>query len=438
MPRRAKWRGVLLVVVAVFVHGDAALAAWSSNANGAATAKARIMPAGNQPTAHVSGGNVTVGWSPSSFTDGPGVSGYAVKRYSTSGAVQPIGAGCSGTIGGLGCTETNVPPGDWRYAVTPREGAWTGSESPVSEPLTVVGPLLSLSATAVTSLPFTLGGSISDFEPGQAVSFRLDDPTSGTPLTGSITPTPVPASGSASVNVTIPAGTANGPHTVYASGSNGDTASGTIDVAVPTLVRHVGTASCGSTSLELSIPAPGVPAGDTLILRLVLRDSATGTVAASDSAANAYAIDHSVVNAEQRVAILRTRVTTPLTSGDMITVTFPPATASVLSADQFSGIATSPVDVIASGTGTGLLASASVTTTHADDLLIGAVSSGAQAAVTQPAGWTSLTGQTGSCSSAVTSVGARRLVSAVSTYTYDPVLANLGAWALALVAYKAG
>ena len=47
-------------------------------------------------------------------------------------------------------------------------------------------------------------------------------------LAGSITPSPVPVGGSATVSVTIPAGTSLGAHTVFAVGSLGSTASAAI------------------------------------------------------------------------------------------------------------------------------------------------------------------------------------------------------------------
>jgi hypothetical protein len=430
--------GALLAAVAGMGHADAALAGWSAAATGGGAAKARVMPAGNQPSATVSNRSVTVSWSQSSFAGGPAVSGYVVKRYSTGGVVQTIGAGCSGIVGGLSCTETNVPPGSWRYSVTPTQGAWSGTESPLSAAVTVAAAALSLSSTTVTALPSTLTGSISGFAPGQTVTFRLDNPTTGTVLTGSITPSPVPASGSASVSVTIPAGTTNGAHTVYAVGSAGDTASTAVTVAVPTFVKNVGTAMCGGTSLSVTVPAAGVAVNHTLILRLALRGTTAAAVTASDTRGNTYSVDRSVLNGNQRVVILRARVTTALTSGNAITVTFPSSTASALVADEFSGIAPTPVDVSGSGTGSGTSPSASVTTTNARDFLIGAVSVGAQSSATQPSGWTALTARSTTCSSAIAGIGARRLVASTGTYTYNPTLGTSGTWAAAIVAYKAG
>ena len=81
----------------------------------------------------------------------------------------------------------------------------------------------------MSALPTTSGGSIANFLDGETVIYRLDNATTGTVLAGSITPSPVPVGGSATVSVTIPAGTSLGAHTVFAVGSLGSTASAAIN-----------------------------------------------------------------------------------------------------------------------------------------------------------------------------------------------------------------
>jgi hypothetical protein len=223
-----------LVAAALAAQTGTAAAAWAPSGNGSDAAKAKQMPNGNQPTASISNRDVTVSWAASSFSGGGNVSGYTVKRYDTNGNSQSIGSACSGTVSGLTCTENGVPAGTWKYSVTPKQGNnWTGTESSQSASVTVQSPSFSFtSSTTVTSLPATLNGNISNYIQGQTITFRLDDPNTGTVLSGSISPSPVPASGNASATVTIPAGTSNGPHTVYAVGSQGDTASAAITVSV--------------------------------------------------------------------------------------------------------------------------------------------------------------------------------------------------------------
>jgi hypothetical protein len=211
----------------------AANATWTHGGTGSPSAKALSMPTGATPTTSVSNRSVTVSWTASTMPGGGAVTGYVVKRYNTTGTVQTIGSGCSGTIAALTCTETSVPGGTWRYSVTPVKSNWTGTEGSQGSNVTVAAPSLSFSSsTTLTVLPTTLNGTIAAFVGGQTVTFRLDNASTGTILSGTLSPTPVPAGGGSSVTVTVPAGTSNGAHTVYVIGSSGDVASASITVAV--------------------------------------------------------------------------------------------------------------------------------------------------------------------------------------------------------------
>ena len=248
---------ILAAITVLFVLPAAASAAWNGNgANGSAAAKARSLAAGNQPAATVSNRSVTVSWT---ATGGNvPVTGYVVKRFSAGGAEQTVGSACSGIVTGTSCTEANVAPGDWRYSITPARQSWRGTESPKSTAVTVNSPALALSPTTVASLPTTLTGQITNYKPGQAVTFRLNDQTTGQILTGSITPTPVPANGTADVSVTLPNGVSNGSHTIHAIGDAGDVASANVTVASPTTIStsayNLRDASNG-TEVDASNPA---------------------------------------------------------------------------------------------------------------------------------------------------------------------------------------
>jgi hypothetical protein len=221
------------MAIAAAAQPAAATAAWTHSGTGTPTAKAVSMPTGATPTASVSNRSVTVSWSASTMPGGGAVSGYLVKRYDTNGNAQTIGSGCSGTIAALTCTETSVPGGTWRYTVTPVKNNWVGTEGSQSSNATVASPSLTFSSsTTVTALPTTLNGTIAAFVGGQTVTFRLDNPSTGTVLSGTLSPSPVPSGGGANVTVTIPTGTSDGSHTVYVVGSGGDVASGAITVMV--------------------------------------------------------------------------------------------------------------------------------------------------------------------------------------------------------------
>ena len=250
-------RSIALVAVAITAFlPSIAGATWNYPGAGAAYSKADALPAGATPSASVSGRNITVSWTANGGTIPAG--GYTVRRYDSNGQSQTIGSACAGTVVGLACTESGVAPGTWRYAVTPVTGNWRGSESAQSVAVTVDPPSMSLTPTTVTALPAVLTGQISNFVAGQTVAFRLDNPTTGTLLAGSITPSPVQASGKASVSVTIPNGIANGVHTIYAVGSSGDTVGASVSVAVPvkstvrTSAWDVRDASAGSAESDQS------------------------------------------------------------------------------------------------------------------------------------------------------------------------------------------
>jgi hypothetical protein len=198
----------------------------------------------------VTGRNVTLTWSASTILGSP-ASGYTVARYTTGGILQTIGAGCSGTIGALTCTEAAIPAGTWKYGITPVQGLWVGTEGTQSANVTVAAATLSFtSSTTVYSLPASLNGNLSGYATGETLTFRLDNPSSGTVLTGSTAPSPIQNAGTATFSVTIPAGTSFGAHTVYGVGSLGTQASAGINVAdnfAPTVSAAAISKSTGDT-----------------------------------------------------------------------------------------------------------------------------------------------------------------------------------------------
>jgi hypothetical protein len=245
-----RWALASMLAAAGLALADTAAASWQATGSGAGYSGARTMPAGNQPIATVSGRNVSVTWSASG---GPvPVDGYVISRYDPGHDAQSVGADCSGIVSATSCTEQGVPAGDWTYTVTPARAIWRGAASADGDSVTVGEAALELDSSSVSALPAALTGQITDFRTGQTVSFRLDDPGSGPSLTGDITPSPVPGDGTADVSVTIPAGTANGAHTVYAVGDQGDVAGAPLSVAVPTTIAtsawEVGDASSGTES----------------------------------------------------------------------------------------------------------------------------------------------------------------------------------------------
>ena len=126
-------------VILVLGSGASASAAWAAPGSGSGFAKAFVAPTGAKPTASRSGVNVTVAWTASTFGNGASVEGYVVRRYEALTDVSiPVLPNCAGTVSALSCTETLVPPGSWRYTITPVHRSWIGSEGPKSDPITVL------------------------------------------------------------------------------------------------------------------------------------------------------------------------------------------------------------------------------------------------------------------------------------------------------------
>lgn len=281
-------RTPLLVALGLLLVPGVAIAAWTATGSGDASSKAFSMPAGGTPTVSATGRNVTVSWSAETFPNGDPVAGYIVSRYPDGGgAPQTVLPDCDGAIAATSCTERAVPAGTWRYTVTPVHGSWTGAEGPLSAAVTISGPSLSLSPTTVTSLPAALSGSLSGFATGETVTFRLDDPNTGTVLSGSTSPDPIPNDGQASVSVTLPNGTANGPRTVYAVGSLGTVASANVTVSVDTTPPNVSAAVIAKTQGG----SPGyVRQGGTYYVYANVSDPGSPSTGVSSVTANVSAV----------------------------------------------------------------------------------------------------------------------------------------------------
>ncbi|HEX7246761.1 MAG TPA: hypothetical protein VF351_01535 [Actinomycetota bacterium] len=242
---------VISLTLAIAAGPNTAWGAWGGPGTGTGFGGAVSMPTGSTPTPSITGRNVGVSWAQSLLPDSTAVNAYVVKRYNTLGVAQTIGSSCSGNVSALTCTEAATPPGVWTYTVTPKHHQWFGSESAASVGVTVAAPSLTLTPpTALAPLPGTLAGAVASFATGETIVFRLDDPSSGTILSGSVISSPIPFSGASMVSVTIPVLISAGSHTVYAIGSAGSQASATFtvtahDVTAPVVASAVIAKSTG-------------------------------------------------------------------------------------------------------------------------------------------------------------------------------------------------
>ncbi|MFZ5503073.1 MAG: hypothetical protein ACOY3V_06065, partial [Pseudomonadota bacterium] len=229
--------------------------------------------------------------------------------------------------------------------------------------------------------------------------------------------------------------------------------SGTVQAAI-THVKTVGTVNAkgaSSTTTTFTVGANGASAGNNIIIAIVVGFSAgedTIVPACTDTKGNIYTTDVDFFNqatAATRTAICSSRLTTSLTTGDVITVTHASQPARALSVDEFSGLAaTNPLDKTAGGFGSSLnaLSALTATTTQADELVFGAV--GVRGPITETytkgASYTALTrdGTTGASATGNRTINPEyKIVSSTGTYAADGTLGTSTAWIAVVATYKA-
>jgi len=226
--------------------------------------------------------------------------------------------------------------------------------------------------------------------------------------------------------------------------------------AAITLVGNIGTNNQkdgGHTSLSVTVGASGVGAGHSIIVTIAMDNSPTGAVSCSDTAGNTYTNDvdfgqDSGTNGS-RTIICAAHNVSALVNGNTITVNHPNVKASAMSANEFSGLATSSVlDKTASagdntGTNTSPTSGNTATTTQANELLIGAIAVEGPTAdtFTLGASYSTLTRagtNAGSAQDNITMNCEYQIVSATGAYHADGTMGTArNSWAAAIATYKA-
>ncbi len=295
-------RTFVTAVVALALTASVAYGFWSggSTPGGGGSSKAQTVPQGGVPTPSVAGRAVTLTWSAVNLPGGQPVAGYQVGRYDeASSAPQTVLSGCTGTVAGLTCTESNVPDGHWRYGIIPRIGTnWQGPESALSTTALVdqTAPVNDLSLSSVSG-GAALVGTTAYYRGSASGGFRitnaLTDATSG-PARSTTSGLSGPAGGlsHSGLAVTTPAG---GPYVsnpfTWTSGTTAsptftvtgrDVAGNTAPVTL-TLTNDSAAPSAGSISYQdgalpgrsVSVTfAAGTDAGSGVAVRRLQRSSA--------------------------------------------------------------------------------------------------------------------------------------------------------------------
>jgi hypothetical protein len=209
----------------------------------------------------------------------------------------------------------------------------------------------------------------------------------------------------------------------------------------PQWVKEIGSSACGGTSSVITVPTGGVAAGNTVIVRLVIRSPDAGAVSASDSKSNTYTKDVEFLASNGvLVVVFSASVGTALAPGDTITVSHPAGESEGAAASEFSGVASvSRVDATGTAEGESTTPSATVTTVQERDLLVGVVGSRNHQTYTEAANWTMLSHQAMACGGApgnAVNHSAWRGASSPGPYSYAPTVSATARWAAVVVAYK--
>lgn len=214
------------IAVAVALPVSAASAFWTglgSTTNGTGASGAATVHRGSTPTASLTASSeVTVTWGSSALSSGLPASGYEVRRFdAATGVESATGPGCAGTVTSFTCSEDSVPDGEWRFSVTPVFASnWKGLEGERSGVVDVGPASVDLSARVFgASLPDSVTGSLSGFDPDVDLTYTLDGVAT---LTGS--PTSVGPDGTATITSLDIPDLSEGPHTVRATVVHSDAA----------------------------------------------------------------------------------------------------------------------------------------------------------------------------------------------------------------------
>jgi cysteine-rich repeat protein len=191
-----------------------------------------------------------------------------------------------------------------------------------------------------------------------------------------------------------------------------------------------------------------IPVGSTVIVTIALNPVA-GAITCSDPRGNTYAVDVDVTDGTGttgvRSAVCSARVTTAISAGDLMTVSHTSTNRRAIFMMSVTGLAVSPVDKTATGTGndTAPVTANTAATSQANEILIGAIGVETRdEALTAGNSFTSVgsaqSGTTGSAADNVATYAMQLIVAATGTYAAAGTLPGPQnrEWAAAIVTYK--
>ena len=414
--------------------------------------EASATPQASVPSAPVglvaSGGNglVALSWTAPTSDGGSGLIGYNVYRGTAAGAESATPVATNVTLTSF--SDTGLTNGTTYYykvaavnAVGPSPRSNEASATPqqaatiASAPLALTASSGNTTAALSWSVPASNGGSpITGYNLYRGTAAGAE---SATPVATNVTLTSFSDTGltnGTTYYYKVAAVNAVGPS------PQSNEASATPQAA-PTAgyVRRVGSATATSsrTSTALAVGAPGVSAGHTLVVSLLLSStsSTTAVVTATDTAANTYTVARDVNDgsAGDRTVTLVALNVKVLAPGATITVTYPSSPETHLSADELAGV--TGIDTSAGATASTAAFSSGTTSTTSQpaEILIGTLGAESGSAPVWAAGWTAL--PTLAISSDYLDT-AYRLVT--TTGTYAATGTTTGQWMTSIITLKTG
>jgi fibronectin type 3 domain-containing protein len=367
-----------------------------------ATPRPTVPSAPLSAVAAAGNASVTVSWSVPASDGGSAITGYDVYRGTGPGgeSAAPIATnvtGASFTDAGL----TNGTTYYYKMAAVNAVGVSAQSNEASAtpqQPATVPSAPQSLAAAGGN-------GSVS-------LSWSAPSSNGGSPVTGydvyrgtgpgGESATPI-ATNVATASFTDPGLTSGTTYYYKVAAVNAvgvspqsNEASATPQAPSAAFVRRAGsaTASASKTTISVPVSAPGVAAGHTLVVSLLLSSTTTrtGAVSVTDSAGNSYVLarDNNDGSAGDRTMIFVSVGVKALAAGGSITLAYPSSAETHVSVDEFSGITGIDTSAGATGTAAAFSSGTAPVTTQAQDVLVGVIGIESGKVPAWANGWASL------------------------------------------------